>query len=616
MKVDCSHRSTIFAAVVFLVSNGNVAVAGGAPAWLMTGGQRVPDVDLPAEAMRGSGIASGLNPAALGAPGLLVSLSDGRVLHAARQRTVEDPAHGRQAWIGTFADQPGSLVVLSKVRGVTTGFITYGTETFEIVPTRGGRHVLYEVDASKLATDDSVLLPDDTAVDAGATTGDITGGAMTGTAFVHDLLVVYTPASRVRYGQATLESMIVAAVAAANQAYLNSGVNITLNLVGLQEIDYTGGTNLAESLSDLQGKSDGKMDSVHVLRDLLGADVVSLVSEDTGCGIAFLMTPESSGFASSAFNAVYSGCLSQHSLAHEVGHNQGNMHDRANSSFDGAFPYSHGLRRCVDDGTGFRTVMSYSCIGANRVTQFSNPDVSYNGWPTGISYEADPANSADNVRSMNETADTVAAFRGASTSAPLAPSYLGATALSAESVRLGWVDNATDEAGFKVERSVNGVDFDEITTLGADTTVLTDSVVTPLMTYWYRVRSFNGAGHSAFSNEVSLTMPDVPPTQPADVTALDNADGSASVGWADVSGNETGFEVRRETWDQRRGLWKSLTTVGTVPADLTSLVDVAGNGKYRYSVRALGRDAPSGYGGPAEVSVTGASKGAGKGRTR
>ncbi len=88
------------------------------------------------------------------------------------------------------------------------------------------------------------------------------------------------------------------------------------------------------------------------------------------------------------------------------------MHDRANGSMNGAFAYSYGLRRCADDGTGFRTVMSYSCIGANRVTQFSNPNVTYNGWPTGISYEADPANSADNARSMNETADTVAAFRG------------------------------------------------------------------------------------------------------------------------------------------------------------------------------------------------------------
>ena len=136
------------------------------------------------------------------------------------------------------------------------------------------------------------------------------------------------------------------------------------------------------------------------------------------------MAPESATFAPNAFSAVYSGCLSQHSLAHEIGHLQGNMHDRENSSFPGAFEYSYGFRRCVRDGTGFRTVMAYSCAGAPRVTQFANPDVTFNGWPTGISYEIDPANSADNARSMNETADTVAAFRSVSSGIPAAPSAL------------------------------------------------------------------------------------------------------------------------------------------------------------------------------------------------
>jgi hypothetical protein len=472
--------------------------------------------------------------------------------------------------------------------------------------------MIYEVDLSKLPDGEPVMF----AADAGGTTVSSTSTMAADGDFVHDLLVVYTPASRTRYGQAALESMIVSAVAAANQAYLNSGVNITLNLVGLQEIDYTEGTNLSESLSYLQGKSDGRMDSVHALRDMLGADVVSLVSEDVGCGIAYIMNPESSSFASSAFNAVYSGCLSQHSLAHEIGHNQGNMHDRESSSNGGAFPYSYGLRRCVDDGTGFRTVMSYGCVGASRVTQFSNPSVTYNGWPTGISYEADPANSADNARSMNQTADTVAAFRGASSSAPLAPSSLSANALSADSARLAWADNSTDEAGFKLERSGNGVDFAEIATLGAGSVSFTDNGLTARVTYWYRVRAFNSAGQSNYSATVAVTMPDVAPAPPAEVKALDNSDGSATVSWTDASGNETGFEARRETWDAKRGVWKNATTVGTVPAGVTTLVDVTGSGTFRYGVRAIAAGTTSSYGGPAQVSVTGGAKSGAKGRTR
>jgi hypothetical protein len=484
------------------------------------------------------------------------------------------------------------------------------------MPAKGGRHMIYKVDPSQLDDEEEVLVPDSMAEDAGDATGYDSGVTSSNAGFVHDLLVVYTPASRLRYGQDVLESKIVAAVAAANQAYLNSGVNITLNLVGLQEIDHVEESGLSVSLSYLNGVSDGKMDSVHVLRDLLGADMVSLVSEDIGCGVAFLMTSESSAFASTAFSAVYSGCLSQHTLAHEIGHNQGNMHDRENSSFGGAFPYSYGLRRCVSDGTGFRTVMGYNCVGAPRVTQFSNPNVLFNGWPTGISYEADPAKSADNARSMNETADTVAAFRGAAASTPLAPSSLAAATLAADTVHLTWADNSSDEAGFRLERSGNGVEFAEIATLGAGTTAFTDTGLSARTAYWYRLRAFNAAGHSPFSGTTTVTTPDVAPAPPVEVAALDNGDGSASVSWLDTSSNETGFEARRETWDAKRGIWKNPMMVASVPTGITSFVDITGNGTFRYSIRALALSATSDYAGPAQVSVSGGAKGNGKGRSR
>ncbi len=630
MNMQHRHRGPLATALLLALGMGGAQAAGNAPEWALTGGQNIPDVDLPAEAVGGSGIASTLNPAALGAPGLYFSLADGRVLHAKRQRVAEDKGQRRKSWIGTFEDEPGSFVILTKARGVTTGFITYGTETFEIAPTRGGKHMIYAVDASKLPEVEPVLLDGDVSADTGGTADFGTGGPVADGGYVHDLLVVYSPASAARYGAATLESKIVAAVNAANQAYLNSGVNITLNLVGLQQVAYTEGSTISDSLYDLRGTADGKMDAVHMLRDSLGADLVSLITENgDACGIGFLMRGESAGFASSAFNVVYSSCLSQHSLAHELGHNQGNMHDRASSSYGGTFEYSYGFRRCATDGTGFRTVMSYSCSGASRVTQFSNPAVTYNGHSTGVSYEFDPANSAENVRSMNLTADTVAAFRGGSTGgtsptqpvAPASPSSLKASATSSGSISVSWSDNSFDESGFKLERSGNGVDFAEIASLGANTTNFGDSGLSTSSSYWYRVRAFNSAGLSGYSNTASATTPDVAPAPPSGIAAIDNGDGSAGVSWVDASSNETGFEVRRETWDGRRGVWKSATTVGTVPAGVTSLTDMVGNGTYRYSVRAVSPGAASNYAGPAEVNVTGGSskKGGGggsKGRTR
>ncbi len=54
----------------------------------------------------------------------------------------------------------------------------------------------------------------------------------TTTNVVQDVLVLYTAASAARYGQASIESQIQSAVQAANQAYQNSQVGITINIVG------------------------------------------------------------------------------------------------------------------------------------------------------------------------------------------------------------------------------------------------------------------------------------------------------------------------------------------------------------------------------------------------
>jgi len=584
---------------------------------VIRGAARAGDVELPATAMKGTGLAGQFNPAALASRGVSLTLPDGRVITAKRQRSVEDKAKGLKTWVGTFDSQPGSLLVMTTFKGSTTGFVTYGTETWELVPGKAGAHLLYRVDESKFPKTEPMLYGEATSKDVAATSGYGTGGAsadaLTG-GFVHTVLVVYTPASKARWGQATLESMVQNAVQAANQAYQNSQIGITLSLVGLQEIQYTETGDISTSAYDLKGTTDGKMDGVHTIRDSVGADMVALISEDSNaCGVAFTMRTESTSHASSAFGVVNSGCLSQHSLAHELGHIQGDQHDRASSSNVGVFPYSYGFRVCDKaDGSGFRTVMSYSCNGAPRVTQFSNPNITFNGYATGIAYETDPTNSADNSRSMNNTADTVSVFRGTATSggggtatAPAAPSSLTASAASSTSVALRWTDNSSDESGFKVERSGDGVTFAEIATLGAGTTSYADSGLTARTSYYYRVRAYNSNGNSGFSNTSSVTTPDTPPAAPASVAAVNDADGTATVSWVDSSTNESSFEVRRETWDSNKSVWTSAKTVATVPSGVVSMVDQTGNGTYRYGVRAVNGGGTSAYAGPAQTTVTG-----------
>jgi hypothetical protein len=85
---------------------------------------------------------------------------------------------------------------------------------------------------------------------------------------------------------------------------------------------------------------------------------------------------------------------------------------------------------------------------------------------------------------------------------PDAPVGLSASPGALDAIALSWTDNSSNEDGFAVERCVGSgcVDFAEIARLGAGATSYTDGLLLPLTTYTYRVRAFNGAGGSGYSN--------------------------------------------------------------------------------------------------------------------
>lgn len=608
---------SVLAATTLVAFAGLSFAAGahdGAHAEVLMRPGRLPDVELPPQAQAGTGINGDFNPHALAAHWLKFQLADGRVLHAMRKRLISDPRRG-ESWVGEFENAPGSLMVLTRYRGVTTGFFHYGPDVYEITPGRGGQHMVYRVDDSKIPRHAPPLKAP---AGEGTTDGGTSGGTVSTAAsgVVQDLLVLYTGASRVRYGEAGVQSMILSAISAANQAYANSGIAFTLNLVHMAETQYVETGDMGVALDKLRAQGDSVMEDAHTLRDLHGADLVALVDEDTNyCGIAYVMSAISSGFAPYAFSVTASNCLSGQTLAHEIGHNQGNMHDRANSSSAGAYPYSYGFQRCMTDGTGFRTIMAYSCSGGTRVNHFANPAVTYNGYATGVSYELDPANSADTARSMSNTATTLAAFRaGAVTEVPAAPSSLVATAASTSRVDLRWTDSSTNESGFVVDRSDdNGVNYAVVGELGSNAVSYADNSVAALRTYWYRVRAYNAVGGSGNSNAVSVTTPDLPPATPTGVSAA--VSGSlVTVSWGDASSNETRFEIARETYNARNKRWGSITVVGEVATGAVTFVHSSGSGTFRYRVRSVNGGGASSWAGPsAQITVAGSTGGGGKG---
>src|SRR5215217_5895594 len=92
---------------------------------------------------------------------------------------------------------------------------------------------------------------------------------------------------------------------------------------------------------------------------------------------------------------------------------------------------------------------------------------------------------------------------------PAAPTSLVATAVSTSRINLSWTDNSGDESGFRIERckNPNCTNFAQIAQVGAGVTTFADTTVSKNTAYNYRVRAFNAAGNSVYSNTASAKTP-------------------------------------------------------------------------------------------------------------
>jgi hypothetical protein len=88
---------------------------------------------------------------------------------------------------------------------------------------------------------------------------------------------------------------------------------------------------------------------------------------------------------------------------------------------------------------------------------------------------------------------------------PPAPSSLHVTVPTASNTLvLNWSCTATNEDGFEIERSLSsGSGWSQIATTGINTLIFTNTGLTSGTRYYYRVRSYNRLGDSAYSNTVN-----------------------------------------------------------------------------------------------------------------
>ncbi len=90
-----------------------------------------------------------------------------------------------------------------------------------------------------------------------------------------------------------------------------------------------------------------------------------------------------------------------------------------------------------------------------------------------------------------------------------APSILITTVTSSSQIDLSWHDNSWTEAGFKIERKLQGGSYSQVATVGANVTTYSDTGLSPATTYCYRVCAYNALGGSSYSNERWAATADV-----------------------------------------------------------------------------------------------------------
>ncbi|MEO1253825.1 MAG: DUF6055 domain-containing protein, partial [Bacteroidota bacterium] len=93
------------------------------------------------------------------------------------------------------------------------------------------------------------------------------------------------------------------------------------------------------------------------------------------------------------------------------------------------------------------------------------------------------------------------------------PTMLVAAPSTSDEIILSWVDNSSNETGFRIERAILGEDiWEDLAEVGPNSTSFTDDRLIPGAVYFYRIRAIDGNRSSFSSNKASAEVLTIPNT--------------------------------------------------------------------------------------------------------
>jgi peptidyl-Asp metalloendopeptidase len=331
----------------------------------------------------------------------------GELIKVSKQK-VDKRSGDNFTWYGVINGTNGheGSIAMVYLNGELSGNLNYKSGNYSMTPMGKGAFSLYEIDFKKAPVDDDAPGMMDSHEKI-SKQGEPATEAAAAAACNLRVLIAITPSAesfiKNSLGFSSLTQFALQAVAETNQAYINSAVNIYMELASSVRVNYSESGNFSTDLTRFRTTSDGYMDEIHNYRNLYAADVnLLIINNSSACGLASTIMAN----ATTAFAAAHYDCtLGYYSFAHEIGHLQGLRH---NPEVDGSTsPYAYGHGYVYSPG-GWRTVMAYNYNGETRIQYFSNPNVTYGGVAMGT------AGTHNNARVLNETAGTVANFRNTS----------------------------------------------------------------------------------------------------------------------------------------------------------------------------------------------------------